>query len=297
MADLERGRRVPPRTEDVRVPRSPTVPALRRAIAPRFAVLLAAVVMTVPPYVAQAQGTAAAVPTATSALLDSLRPGIERALAAADWSTLDRATARLRAAISTAVGKSDAWLHYDLAYALHRRASAMIVEDRTKEARTLLEESQRTAARARELGASTHALALEGAVTGQLAGVSGAFAAMRFGPRSFKLLDEAVETAPQDPRVALLNGISRLNAPRAFGGGAAKGEPELRRALQLYADDRNVSPLPVWGRADAHLWLGIALDQQGKTAEARAEFQRALALAPGHRWITDELLPGLDRKR
>lgn len=243
------------------------------------------------------QAVAASSPSTTSALLDSLRPSIERALAAADWPLLDRATARLRIAIATNTGKTDAWLHYDLAYALHRRASAMVVEERPKEARTLLEESQRTAARARELGAGTHALALEGAVTGQLAGVSGTFAAMRFGPRSFRLLDEAIEQAPTDPRVALLNGISRLNAPRAFGGGAAKGEPELRRALKLYETDRNVSPLPVWGRADAHIWLGIALDQQGKPAEARAEFQRALELAPGHRWITDALLPGLDRKR
>lgn len=266
------------------------------------ALISGAVTLTSPLQVASAQASPAAAPTAaasatTRALLDSLRPEIERGLAAADWPTLDRATARLRTATAFAAGRTDAWLHYDLAYALHRRASAMIVEERTKEARTLLEESQRTAARARELGAGAHALALEGAVTGQLAGVSGAFAAMRFGPRSFKLLDDAIESAPQDPRVALLNGISRLNAPRAFGGGAAKGEPELRRALRLFATDGNRSPLPVWGRADTHIWLGIALDQQGKPAEARAEFQRALELAPGHRWITDELLPGLDRKR
>jgi tetratricopeptide (TPR) repeat protein len=271
------------------------------------AIVLGAVTLTAPLRIASAQSTPAqsatqaasqaTTPATTRALLDSLRPQIERGLAAADWPTLDRATARLRTATTSTAGTSDAWLHYDLAYALHRRASAMIVEDRTKEARTLLEESQRTAARARELGAGAHALALEGAVTGQLAGVSGAFAAMRFGPRSFKLLDEAVESAPQDPRVALLNGISRLNAPRAFGGGAAKGEPELRRALKLFDTDRNASPLPIWGRADAHIWLGIALDQLGKSIEARAEFQRALEFAPGHRWITDELLPGLDRKR
>jgi tetratricopeptide (TPR) repeat protein len=263
-------------------------------------ILLGALLAATPLRVMRAQVATPSVASAASetrVLLDSLRPGIERALAAADWATLDRATARLRAATTATAGRTDAWLHYDLAYALHRRASAMVVEDRTKEARGLLEESQRMAARARELGAGTHALALEGAVTGQLAGVSGTFAAMRFGPRSFKLLDQAVDEAPGDPRVALLNGISRLNAPRAFGGGAAKGEPELRRALRLYETDRNVSPLPVWGRADAHIWLGIALDQQGKPVEARVEYQRALELAPGHRWVIDELLPALDRKR
>jgi tetratricopeptide (TPR) repeat protein len=227
------------------------------------------------------------------ALLDSLRPVIERSLASADWSTLERATQRLRVATSSAAGRTDPWVHYDLAYALHRRASALTVEEKPREARGLLEESIKVAQQAQALGAQAHAKALEGAVTGQLAGVAGGLSAMRFGPRSFKLLDEAMEALPNDPRVALLNGISRLNAPRPFGGGPVKGEGELRRALRLYANDPARSPQPVWGLVDAHIWLGIALHQQGKTAEARAEFQRALEVVPGHRWVTDQLLPAL----
>lgn len=255
------------------------------------ALLVAALLLAAPALAAQAPAPA------TVALLDSLRPVIERSLAAADWTTLERATQRLRAASTSASGRSDAWIHYDLAYALHRRASAMIVEGKSKEARALLEESIAAAQQAGTRGAGMHAKALEGAVTGQLAGAAGGLSAMRYGPRSFKLLDEAVAAAPNDPRVALLNGISRLNAPKMFGGGVEKGEPELRRALRLFAAEPNASPLPVWGLVDAHIWLGIALEQQGKYAEARAELQRALALAPGHRWITDQLLPGLDKKR
>lgn len=226
---------------------------------------------------------------------DSLRAAIEAAMVAADWRALDAAVSRLRAAAR--VAPRDAWTHYDFAYALHRRASALIVEEKPKDARVLLEEAVQAAARARELGAGTHALALEGAVTGQLAGASGALGAMRQGPRAFRLLDDAVAADTLDPRVALLNGISRLNAPRAFGGGPAKGEPELRRALRRFAVDLPTPPRPTWGRADAHIWLAIALEQQGKLAEARAELQRALEVAPGHRWVTDQLLPALDRRR
>jgi tetratricopeptide (TPR) repeat protein len=206
-------------------------------------------------------------------------------------------TSRLRGAIATAPGQRDAWLHYDLAYALHRRASAMIVDERAREAKPLLEEAVEMAARSRALGGGVHALALEGTVTGQLAGASGALKAMRLGPRAFRLLDEAVAAAPQDPRVALLNGITRLNAPRAFGGGPEKGEPELRRAIRLFGGDRNRTPLPQWGRVDAHIWLGIALFEMERHADARTELQRALAMEPTHRWVSTQLLPELDRIR
>lgn len=65
---------------------------------------------------------------------------------------------------------------------------------------------------------------------------------------------------------------------RAFGGGPAKGEPELRRAVALFANDKPSGGAPVWGRVDAHIWLGIAL-------------------APGHVWVTRDLLPQLDAPR
>lgn len=234
---------------------------------------------------------------AARALLDSLRPQIELAVAQAAWPTLDAAIVRLRAAIGTPHGRADQWAHYDLAYALHRRASALIVLDSGRTARPLLEEAVRMAQRAHELGAGPTALALEGGVTGQLAGVGGGLAAMRFGPRAFRLLDQAVSEAPNDPRVALLNGISRFNAPRAFGGGPTKGEAELRRAARLFEADRATSPQPTWGRADAHLWLGLALVALDRPGDARIEYQRVLALSPGHKWVTDQLLPALGPTR
>lgn len=230
------------------------------------------------------------------ALLDSLRPLVESAVTRGDWAPVDMVLMRLRAAV-TGPGARDPWTHYDLGYVLHRRASALLIAKQIDRAKPVLEESERALARAQELGGGAAATALRGAVTGQLTGTGGAFNAMRMGPRSFKLLDEAVAAAPRDPRVALLNGMSRLNAPRAFGGGPAKAEPELRRAVALFANDKPTGGAPVWGRVDAHIWLGIALEQLGRRDEARAELQRALALAPGHVWVTRELLPQLDAPR
>jgi len=236
--------------------------------------------------------------TASSAftpLLDSLRPRIERAVIEAQWTALDSIATRLRAVLA-ADGARDPWVHHDLAYVLHRRASALIVSDRARDARPYLEESVREAGRSRELGGGAHAIALEGAVSGQLAGAGGMLVAMRVGPRAWRLLDSAIALAPNDPRAALLNGISRVNAPRAFGGSLEKGEAELRRAIVLYENDPNRTPLPTWGRADAHIWLAITLQKTNRPAEARSALLEALEIAPGHRWITGELLPQLDRR-
>jgi tetratricopeptide (TPR) repeat protein len=228
---------------------------------------------------------------------DSLRSAVERAMAASDWAAMDRAIVVFRAATQTAAGRNDAWLHYDLAYALHRRSSGLIVEERASAAKVILEEAVAAAARSRSLGGGAAAQALEGGVTGQLAGAAGGLAMMRNGRTSLRLLDEAVAAAPDDPRVALLNGMTRVNAPAFVGGGAARGEAELRRALRLYATDRNASPLPTWGRVDAHIWLAIALEKQDKFAEAATELAHALELSPGHRWVIEVLQPELARRR
>ncbi len=287
MADLERRRRVQAFTKKaghVTVPGSSTI--LRESSTIRRAIVVSGLFLFV------GAGRESLAQEGTAALLDSLRPPLERAVIRSDWTAVDAVIVRLRAAAAAA--PRDAALQYDLGYAIHRRASALVAEDKGKEARPLLEDAERTLARATELGGGGGALALRGAVTGQIAGVGGALKAMRFGPRAFKQLDEALKLAPNDPRVALLNGITRLNAPRAFGGGPAKGEPELRRALALFANDRPVSPAPAWGHVDAWIWLAIALERQDRRTEARAALEEALVLAPGHTWITRELIPRLE---
>ena len=47
-----------------------------------------------------------------------------------------------------------------------------------------------------------------------------------------------------------------FNAPAAFGGGLDRAEALLKKALDLYGADAPQPPLPAWGRADAHIWLG-----------------------------------------
>lgn len=230
-----------------------------------------------------APGDAAAQP------IDSLRARVEEAVVRGSGTELDLVIARLRREVRAT--PDNVVLQYDLGYALFRRGSALAREGRPEEARRRFEESDRALARAVALGAGGGGLALRGTVNSRLASVSGMVASMRLEPLAYRQLDEALALAPDDPRVALLNGIARLDAPRPYGGGLTEGEEELRRAIVLFGGDSARPPAPSWGRADAHIWLGIALARQGQRDEARASFLRALEFAPGHTWVTSTLLP------
>ena len=51
-----------------------------------------------------------------------------------------------------------------------------------------------------------------------------------------------------------------------------------------------------WGRADAHLWAGICASRAGDWKTAAARFREALAIAPGHVWVSKKLLPDAEKK-
>lgn len=216
-------------------------------------------------------------------------------MAVGDGVALGRLEAVLNAAVSTQ--PRDPWVFYDLGYLLHRRASLFIAGQKPKLARPLLDRADDLLERSVALGGGAAALALRGAVAGQLAGSSGTLGAIRHGPRSLRLLDQARTAAPTDPRVHLLRGMTLLHTPAAFGGGPAKAEPDLRRAVTLFASDTSRAPFPTWGRIDAHLWLGVVLRDLKRPIEARREWREVLALNPGYRLVTDSLLPSLDTPR
>ena len=114
------------------------------------------------------------------------------------------------------------------------------------------------------------------------------------GVRASGALDRAEAAAPDNPRVALLQGISAFHKPARFGGGLDRAERLLRRSLDLFAREPLGKPWPNWGRFDAHVWLGQTLAGQNDPSAARAEYDAALALAPDSGWVKFVLLPALN---
>ena len=136
---------------------------------------------------------------------------------------------------------------------------------------------------------------------GLLAGVLGIKIAkspmrgMVLGRRSSQLIDRAIALEPENPRILMQQGVAKFNTPAMFGGSTKQAETLLRRALALFEHEPADRPWPNWGRFDAHVWLGQALVKRGDLGGARAEYDRAAALAPRSGWLRFVLVPQLEK--
>jgi hypothetical protein len=119
--------------------------------------------------------------------------------------------------------------------------------------------------------------------------------AIVLGPRSMVALERAGEVAPANPRVLLLQGVTALYTLSAFGGGREKAERLLLRSLDEFSREPSTKAWPNWGRFDAHAWLAQVLCRKRDLGGARAEYQKALAIAPDSSWLRSVLLPALER--
>ena len=190
--------------------------------------------------------------------------------------------------------KADALLvQYTLAYMGWRMANMPDVPER--EQGDLLDDAVsrlQDVVKAEPKHAEAHALL--GSVYGLQAGRS-PVKAMILGPRASSALERAVGVEAGNPRVALVQGIGAFNTPVMFGGGVDKAERLLRQSLDLFTREPVAKPWPNWGRFDAHVWLGQALLSKGNRAGARAEYDKALAIAPDSGWVRFSLIPALER--
>lgn len=115
------------------------------------------------------------------------------------------------------------------------------------------------------------------------------------GTRAARASARALELAPSNPRVLLLDGIGKLNTPRAFGGGDDVAEAQLLRAVAAFRTEPPGRPWPRWGRIDAYAWLGQIAAQRGDPDAARRYYLEALQIEPEFAWIRSVLLPALEQ--
>lgn len=231
--------------------------------------------------------------TGTAKWADSASREIDAAAATGDLDRLTTAAAMIDRVLT--VTPNDPLLLYYRSLALYRTASLYTGLKKNDEAKRALDEADLLLEQATAKSPTADALALRSSVIGLLIGLSGnPLSGMTLGPKSSGLLDRAKELEPKNPRVWLASGMSAMFTPKMFGGGTDKAEQDLNKALALYETDRPVRPSPSWGRVDAYIWLGQALQKNDKPDEARAAYQKALELQPNNQWVVRVLLPSLD---
>jgi tetratricopeptide (TPR) repeat protein len=226
---------------------------------------------------------------------DTLTRRLETATLSDDTTTLKAVRADLLRMLAAGPPAGRVTLvHYAIAYAGWRLSTNPALGEREQEA--LLDEAEAQLKSALKIDpkfAEAHAL------LGGVYGIKIAHSSIRgmtLGPRSSAAVDEAMKLEPDNPRVLISKGVGKYNTPGMFGGSVKEAEELLKRAIDKLAQEPVTKPWPNWGRFDAHAWLGQVLAHRGDKAGARAEYAKALELAPQSGWIKFVLMPALDKK-
>jgi tetratricopeptide (TPR) repeat protein len=223
----------------------------------------------------------------------TLVPGLERAVLVGDVPTLERQREQLRALLAIPEHSGSSGVDYTLAYIdwrltyLYHNSRQRERAARLDEARSLLEGLARINSHQAEVQA------LLGTVYGGLIDLH-PWKAVALGPKAVGALAAAASAAPDNPRVALLNGVNALHTPKMFGGGLDVAERHLRRADALFAQLSDTA-WPDWGRLDTLAWLGQVLQKKGDRDGALVAYERAWSIAPDYAWVKTVLLPAVNR--
>lgn len=234
---------------------------------------------------------------------DSVRLGLlnakaemNRAFYAHDPEGLNRAQGSFRLFTESEDPEIRKLAYYYMGYSAYRLGSAFYGMDE-KTADRYRDEAIRHLEKATEIdGRFAEAVALLGNCYGMKA--TGFFSGMKYGPKSQRELDKAIELAPDNPRVRLIYGISFMFKPSVFGGSLERAIEEMEKAAALFADRTAGNELyPEWGRAEVYAWLGQACERNDDFSRAEQYYRRALEVDDDYYWVKEILLPELSEKK
>jgi hypothetical protein len=96
-----------------------------------------------------------------------------------------------------------------------------------------------------------------------------------------KDISRALQLAPGNPRVLLVDAISDYQLSPSAGGNKERALTKLRQAVAAFETERrDAGGLPGWGAAEASVFLACDLLDHGDAVAARDALERALVAAP-----------------
>ena len=121
------------------------------------------------------------------------------------------------------------------------------------------------------------ALALQSACLDLLAQVSSSWRTPFAAPKSEAQLHKALQLAPKNPRVLLLEALAAYDHEEA----ATRSCEKFKSTAAVFDTERaDVDQVPGWGAAEAYMWLGRCYLEKGDVVPARDALERALLIAP-----------------
>jgi tetratricopeptide (TPR) repeat protein len=135
-----------------------------------------------------------------------------------------------------------------------------------------------------------HALELQGNFADALALQSACLArlseahslkAQLAGFRSATQMRKALQLAPKNPRVLLLDAVGAYERSKMLGGEVADPCGKLKKAIAAFEAERTeLDQVPGWGAAEAYVWLARCYLDREDVGAARDALERALLIAP-----------------
>jgi tetratricopeptide (TPR) repeat protein len=101
------------------------------------------------------------------------------------------------------------------------------------------------------------------------------------GPKSVSEIHRALQWAPRNPRVRLLDAINDYEHSKAPAADPEHACGKFKGATAVFEDERlAMDKVPGWGAAEAYTWLGRCYLDTGDAVKARDALERALLIAP-----------------
>jgi tetratricopeptide (TPR) repeat protein len=121
--------------------------------------------------------------------------------------------------------------------------------------------------------------------------------AMSLGPKSLEYSAKALEKDPDNPRINLMQGISLLYTPEAYGGGTDKAVKFLEKSISLFEKENIKDALkPSWGKEEAYTFLARAYAQKKEYEKALELLRKALEVNPDF-GMAKETLRSLEKEK
>ncbi|MFP4690820.1 MAG: hypothetical protein ACLFMU_02805 [Bacteroidales bacterium] len=112
---------------------------------------------------------------------------------------------------------------------------------------------------------------------------------IQLGPRSSRLIDEALDINPSYPRGHIEKGNLLYYAPGVFGGSKSKAIDHYQQAIELM--EANMKNNHRWLYLSTLVSLAEAHKETGDIKKGIAILEKALSFEPDFHWVKEEKLP------